>query len=326
MKKTLISLAVAGAFAAPVAGVNAADFSGFTDVQFNGGAGNPASASVKRQFGANGEVDVTHTAGDVTMRMDLNLDLGGGASGDLEQALVVWKGVPGVTVIGGVFNDPIGQDAEDIVDQRFTSHSAVYSVLDQQTALSGNNVAGLAAAGMVGPATVTLAVLNDLHGASEKNSMALNINLSPAAAPGLDLELGFASQKKYDVSTNPLSAGKVIDFNASYNIMNMAEIGFDYLKPSDIVSNVYDVWVKGTVSTGVDLGLRYSAVSWDSAGPLSALKNSKATSLYASYAMASTLDIAVEYKDMTADANATATAVSGIWDGQETWLNITGKF
>jgi len=326
MKKTLIGLAVASALAAPIASVNAADFSGFANVQFSGGTGNGAT-SVKNQFGANGELDITHAAGDVTVRADINLSLSTDAandSGSLEQALAVWKGLPGVTIIGGVFNDPIGQDAEDIIDQRFTSHSAVYNVLDQQTALSGNNVAGLAAAGMVGPATVTVAFLNDLHGFSERNSFALNINLSPSMIPGLDLELGYATQQSYSATNNPLSAGDIIDLNASYNIMSMADIGFDYLAPSDIVDSAYDIWVKAPVGMGVDVGLRYSAVSWS--GPLATVGDSNATSLYASYAVASNLDVALEYKDNSADVNATATTVSGIKDGQQAWLNITGTF
>lgn len=323
MKKSLISLAVAGALAAPIASVNAADFSGFVDLQFNGGAGNDPAASVKNKFEANGELDITHASGDVTVRADINLSTTTN-SGSLEQALAVWTGVPGVTIIGGAFNNPIGQDAEDIIDQRFTSHSAVYNVLDQQTDLSGNNVVGLAAAGMVGPATVTVAFLNDLHGFSERNSYALNINLSPSMIPGLDLELGYASQQSYNATTNPLSAGDVIDFNASYNIMSMADVGFDYLAPSDIVDGAYDIWVKAPVGMGVDVGLRYSAVSWSA--PLAALGDSNATSLYASYAVASNLDVALEYKNSSADVNATATAVSGIADGDETWLNITGTF
>ena len=326
MKKTLISLAVAGAFASPISSVNAADFSGFVDVQFNGGAGNGA-ASVKNQFGATGELDIMHTARDFTVRADVDLSLTTGAannSGSLEQALAVWKGLPGATIIGGVFNDPIGQDAEDIVDQRFTSHSAVYNVLDQQTSLSGNNVAGLAATGWVGPAMVTVAFINDLHGFSERNSYALNINLSPSMIPGLDLELGYATQQSYNATTNPLSAGDVIDFNASYNIMSMADVGFDYLAPSDILDGAYDVWVKAPIGMGVDVGLRYSAVSWSA--PLAALGDSTATSLYASYAVASNLDVALEYNDNSADVNSVATAVSGIADGQDSWLNITGTF
>ena len=313
MKKTLISLAVAGALAAPVASVNAADFSGFADVVFNGASNNSNS---KKLFGANGEGDVTHTAGDVTMRMDVNLALAADGttstnSGDLEQALVAYKGISGVTVIGGVFNSPIGQDAEDITDQRFSSHSAVYSVLDNQTALRGNNVAGLAVAGMVGPATVTAAVLNDLGQVAKKNSLALNVNLSPM--PGLDLELGYATQDG--------SAGNVVDINGSYDVMGMATVGLDYLVPENIVDGAYDIWVKAPVGMGVDLGLRYSTVTWASSGA----KDSTATSVYASYAVASNLDVAAEYKDMSV-GTGNISSVSGMWDGTGAWLNITAKF
>jgi len=362
MKKTLISFAVASALAVPATSAFAVDVSGFADVQLTvtddstKNTAGPTSSDNPRekQFSANGEVDFTHAAGDVTVRADVDLNLRGATlrngstadSASLEQALVVWKANQAVTVIGGVFNSPIGQDAEDIVDQRFTSHSAVYNVLDHQTALDGNNVAGIAVAGMLGPATVTAAVLNDLgsgHGVSTttaagKNSLALNINLSPSAVPGLDLELGFASQESYKagVTGNPSSAGNVIDFNVSYNVQNMVEVGLDYLKPSDIVDSAYDVWIKGSAGMGVDLGLRYSSVSWDSAVLGGAVSDNSSTAFIVSKAMGSNLDVALEYRSndgnvanggtITPSLVTTTNAVSGLPDGTQTWINIIGKF
>lgn len=350
MKKTLISLAVASALAIPATSAFAVDVSGFADIQLtvtddsqkNTGGPSGTDNPVEKQFSANGEVDFTHTAGDVTVRADVDLTLSGSTSGSLEQALVVWKGIPDLTVIGGVFNDPIGQDAEDIVDQRFISHSAVYNVLDHQTALNGNNVAGLAVAGMVGPATVTAAVLNDLgsgHGSSTtsatgKNSLALVVNLSPSAVPGLDLELGFASQQGYSATDNPASAGNVVDFNAAYAIPNTnVDVGLDYLKPSDVVDSAYDVWVKANV--GVDLGLRYSSVAWDSAVLGSAVSDNTTTAFFVSKDLGSNLDVALEYRSnsgnvaggaITSGLVTTTNAISGLPDGTQTWINITGKF
>jgi len=353
MKKTLISMAVASAMVVP-ASAFAVDVSGFADVQLTvtddsqdnmsgpSGTDNPAN----NQFAATGEVDFTHTAGDVTVRADVDLTLSGSTSGSLEQAMVVWNANQAVTVIGGVFNNPIGQDAEDIVDQRFTSHSATYNVLDHQTALNGNNVAGVALAGMVGPATITAAVLNDLGGGTNhstpnasnavgKNSLALNINLSPSAVPGLDLELGFASQEGYNATDNKGSAGNVIDFNAAYNVQNMFAVGLDYLKPSDLVDSAYDIWAKGAVGMGTDVGLRYSSVSWDSAVLGNAVSDNTSTTFFVSKAIGNNLDVALEYRSnsgnkaggaITGGMVTTTDAVSRLPDGTQTWINITGKF
>ncbi len=351
MNKKLIALAVASAIAAPVTSAYAVDVSGFVDanlVIIDEAADNTAGPTGtdnpnENQFSANGEVDFTHTAGAVTVRADVDLSTSTTASGSLEQAYAAWQINPMLTAIGGVFNNPVGQDAEDIVDQRFSSHSAVYSVLDHQTGeFVGNNVAGVALTGMMGPVTVTGAVLNDIgngHGSSSTaaaggNSLALNASVSPSQIPGLNVEFGFVSQEDYDAANNPLSAGNVFDINASYDWMNMVEVGFDYLNTSDVVDGAYDVWVKGNPGMGVELGLRYSSVGWDSA-VFATSDDNTATTIYAAYSPASNLEIAFEYTDGTgntaASAGSTTTAnmlnkISGIDDGAKSMINVTGTF
>ncbi len=360
MKKKMIALAVAGAFAVPATSAFAVDVSGFADVQLtvtSDPADNtaklltpPGENAAENQFSANAELDFTHTVGDVTVRADVDLTLAspagaGSDSGELEQAYAAWKITPMLTAIGGVFNNPIGQDEEDIVDQRFISHSATFAVLDHQTyQFHGNNVAGVALTGMVGPATVTGAVLNDIgngHGSTTtvsgvdvpdskavgKNSLALNVNVSPSQVPGLDVEFGLVTQESYNASTNPSSAGNVYDLNASYDWMGMVDVGFDYLVASDIVDAAYDVWVKGTPGMGIDLGLRYSAVSWDSAVMGNNADDHTATSVYAAYSPASNLELAFEWKDGDqGNKTVSSSDISGIEDGTQTWINITAKF
>ncbi len=346
MKKKMIALAVASAFAVPATSAFAVDVSGFADVQLTitDDPANPTTPGqqnpTENQFSANAEVDFSQTAGDVTVRAAVDLTLAspagaGSDSGELEQAYAAWQINPMLTAIGGVFNNPVGQDEEDIVDQRFTSHSAVFNVLDHQTyQFNGNNVAGIALTGMIGPATVTGAVLNDIgngHGSASsnavgKNSLALNVNIAPSQVPGLDVEFGLVTQEDYNASTNASSAGNVYDLNASYNWMQMVDVGFDYLIASDIVDAAYDVWVKGTPGMGIDLGLRYSAVSWDSAVNGTA-DDHTATSVYAAYSPATNLKLALEWKDGDqGNKGVSSSAISGINDGTQTWINITAKF
>ncbi len=352
MNKKLIALDVASAFAAPVTSAYAVDVSGYVDVDLvlvDEAADNTAGPTGtdnphENQFGAIGEVDFSHTAGAVTVRADVDLTLSGATSGKLEQAYAAWEINPMLTAMGGVFNNPVGQDAEDIIDQRFSSHSAVYNVLDHQTAqFDGNNVAGIALSGMIGPVTVTGAVLNDIgngHGSTAStaaggNSLALNASISPSQVPGLNVEFGIVTQEDFDATDNKESAGNVIDLNASYDWNNMVEVGFDYLSTSDVVDGAYDVWVKGHAGMGVELGLRYSAVSWDNAVFTDPdIDDNTATTIYAAYSPAANLEIAFEYTDgsgntgpavSAADIAATS-GISGITDGATSMINITGTF
>ena len=156
-KQNLVAMAFASALAVTSTAQAGDDVevSGFIDV-----IANTDGALV---FGADGEIDVSKKMGTVTVRVDadVNLAINGGAnadnalsssgqdSGRFEQAYFAWGATEGVTVLGGVFNNPIGQEAEDAPDMDFTSHSVTYNILDGQTVASGNNVAGIAVAGAV---------------------------------------------------------------------------------------------------------------------------------------------------------------------------------
>lgn len=137
MNKLLISVATAALMspAAVLAAVTAVD--GFNTITYD---------EDKKAFGASTELDFAHTTGAVTVGADIDFDLNVGKS-NLEQAFFAWQANEDVTVIGGVINNPIGADAEDITTRDFVAHSAIFNILDYQTALEGNTVAGVAAAG-----------------------------------------------------------------------------------------------------------------------------------------------------------------------------------
>lgn len=307
MKKTALSLAVLGAFAAnsAVAAPEAsANVSGFTDIIYT--AVDEASDntdgtknSTEGKFGADAEIDFAATVGAVTGRIDMDLNLtGGGDSGRIEQAFFAWGVSDNVTLIGGVFNNPIGQEAEDAPDKNFTSSGMVYDVLDGQTVRDGNNITGVAAAANFGMVTITGAALNDLQDTSEENSFALIANLTPIE--GLDLELGFVTQA--DNTDNANSAEDVIDFNAQYTMSGFL-VGVDYLSAGAIVDNAYDIW-GGYAFDDFAVKARFSTTAFED----SANNDDERTTLHGSWQANSNLLIALEWTNNDNGESGTAAA------------------
>lgn len=330
MNKKLIALAVAGILASPLAvqAENSATLSGFADIIYthtNESTDSTTAAptasgdnTTERKFTADGEIDFIGTMDNVTVRVDVDLTLSGNSSGRLEQALFAWNTGP-VTVIGGVFNNPIGYEAEDAPDMDFTTHSAIWNILDHQTALDGNNIAGVALAGSFGPVTVTGAVLNDLQQVDEENSFALVANIAPVK--GLAIELGYVTQENDDPTAG--GAGNVWDINATYSIAGFTA-GVDYLKPEEVVESAFNVFAGYDFGNGFGAKVRYEQVEWD----LGNTDDTTATTLYASYAVAKNLSVALEHKigDVDTANRPTTTAVAGINDGDLTTLEFIATF
>ncbi len=340
MKKNLITLAVAAALASPltIQAADSASVSGFANIDYNsygdGGAGSNA-------FGADAEVDVQATKGSVTVRADIDINLldtasvetdntspnygkGTGTGATLEQAFFAWQAMDALTVIGGVFNNPIGQEAVDYPNIEFNSHSIVYNILDHQTELNGNNIAGVAVAGGNEMFTGTLAVLNDIGGATDnkgstENSIAAVLNVNPME--GLALELGYVTQ---DDTT---AAGNVLDINAQYGIAGFT-VGLDYLMADKIVDNAYNVWGSYAINDKFAVKARYEAVSFEAAGTDTVNKYS----VYGSYAIADNLSTALEYSKgdrgntATGPLAGTVSAVTKVIDDSTINLKFIGTF
>jgi len=347
MKKKLLPLAIAAAMAPGFAA--AADVSGFGDINYvvtDDAANVPGAKNPNEgKFGTNAELDFTASPADgVTFRSDVDLSLtgngtigannGGGAnasgatggptdSGSLEQAFFAWGATEGVTVIGGVFNDPIGYEAEDVNDRTFMHHDVVYNILDQQTTLKGDNVAGLAVAGAVGPVTLTGAMLNDLQQTNGENSFALVANYSPIK--GLDLELGSVSQASSTKNAN--SAETVTDFNVAYSPEQVAGlmVGLDYLTAGKIVDSAYSFFVSYDIGHGLGVAARAENVSWNStAAAVVGTQDSKRTTFNVSYQVASNLKAVLE--NANGDSANPVPAVTGIMKDNSTTLNLVATF
>ncbi len=354
MNKKLIALAVAGLVSGYGAAANAVEVSGFAVVDYVLTADQneavtpcaPAGASAcenskEGKFQVEAEIDVTATPTDgVTVRIDTDLALGtDAASGDsatVEQAYFAIELAP-VTVIAGVFNNPIGQEAEDAADWNFGTSSMIRSSLDHQTDLNGNNVAGAAVVGAAGPVTVTAGLLNHLGDANGENSMALLVNASPIS--GLDLELGIVTQES---NTNgvagPDNVGDVMNFNVQYDVAPLAGlmVGLDYATYDEVIDTSYNLWTTYAIAgTKFSVGLRLEEMSW--VGTTATL-DSERVSFNVAYKAASNLKVSLEFADAEGIncpvnttcsgtmANGLASAVTGATEGALTKLKLTATF
>ncbi len=277
MKKNVIALAVAAAMAPGFAAAADSKVSGFADITYINadadrdyfGDGKPATDPTgdgkdnleTSAFIANAEVDFASKLSDiVSVRTDVDFNIGGNdgeASAIIEQAYFAAGVAEGVTVIGGVFNNPIGWQAVDVVDRYQSANLLTYDVLDGQTALYGNNIAGVAVAGDLGPVTVTGAVLNDIGGLTDKNSVALVVNASPVA--GFDIELGYVTQED--------GAGNVTDFNVTYKNAGLT-IGAEYMTAEEVLDTGLSFTVNYMFTPAVGATIAYSSVEGkDATGP-----------------------------------------------------------
>jgi hypothetical protein len=300
MKKSMIALAVAAATAAPVMTQAAApEVSGFVDIIFTAVDDTSdvlnSTNSEESKFTADGEIDFKgNLADDVSVQVDLDVDLGGGGSGDIEQAFFGWSLNKDVTVLGGVFNNPIGWEAEDAPNMYQTTHSMNYNILDGQTALRGNNIAGVAVAGTVEKFTLTAALLNDLQQVDEENSIALVAGFAPTEE--LNLEAGIVTQD----NDNPAAggAGTVIDLNATFSKDDITAAG-ELLVASEIIEYSAMAMLNMAIpETDMSATVRGELVSYDAD-----IDDTLALTLAGLYTVNDALGIVAELKYIDGEAN-----------------------
>ena len=285
MFKKIIPITVLAALPA-AAFAGSANVSGFADITYT----NDDDTSV---FLANAEVDVSNKLSDqVSVRIDTDLSLAGNGGGNaglsgpadsavIEQAYFAYTPIKEVTVLGGVFNNPIGWDKEDAPDMYQISKGQIWNILDGQTALYGNNIAGVAVAGGVGPATITVAALNEIgHNDLEKNSYAAVVNVT--AVKGLDVELGYVTQEA--------GAENVLDINATYSIMG-ATVGLEYLMADKIIDSAMGITLNYQINKMFGATVMYDTVSYEATGA----DDTASYAVAVSANLASNLVVAAEY-------------------------------
>jgi hypothetical protein len=320
MNKKLIAIAVAGALVAPLA-AQAAEVSGFADILYT--ATNDGNTNDESLFAANGEVDVMAKSGDVSVRLDANVTDTGTA---LEQAFFSAPMGP-VTIIGGKFNTPLTADGYDRPQMAFTTHSAVYTVAKN---VATEDMYGLAFAGMAGPANVTLAFVNDPGSNGTDNTNSVAFVVSGSIMDGLNAELGYFGQSddtaKYTSGTlgSNVGAGNITDINLQYT-MDAFNVGLDYATAANVVDSVYSIDAGYDMGNGLTIGLRYDAVSFDSAA---GYDDPTATTVSLGYAMNDNLSVVLENTSgSTNDANGSLPVqVTGIADGSLTTLEFLATY
>ena len=351
MKKKLLALAVAASVAPMGAyAVDSATVSGFADIwytvsddELGGVCSEGEAACAEGKFDVAGEIDFSLTKGAVTARLDIDVNPGASESGTIEQAMFSWAAAENVTIIAGAFNNPIGWELEDAPDMYQFSHGQIWDILDGQTALAGNNIAGIAAAVGFGMGSVTLGFLNDLQQTDDENSIAAIINLTPME--GLDLELGYVTQSGQDDSANGGSYGKlhqvgsaedVVDFNVTYKTGGITA-AFEYLTADQIIDSAFALYGNYDFGNGFGVTLRYDVVEYGGDAFLAAnegdvaattnLDNAEDTetlTLAVSYAISDNLGAVLEWRSQD-DANEDD-GLAVIGDGDVVTLEFVAQF
>jgi hypothetical protein len=301
----------------------ATDFSidGFIDTTYVLSDGiSDGPSPYENKFDVNSELDLKAPINDqMSARLDYDFNLVGNSgfgdsdSGKIEQGYFAWQAPQSIVLKAGVFNNPIGWEAEDAPDLYQISHGQIYRILDEQTALYGNNVAGAAVTGIVGPINVTGAILNDLGNAPEKQSFAGLVNYVPKEGParGLDLELGFVTQDT--------QAETIVDMNGTFQ-RAMLTVGGELLFGSKQVD--LGVGVTGNIQLNDQLSatLRLDSVSYEGG-----LKDTRSVTFAVGYLIDKNLTANAELR-LNDDGNDTATSPGIIGDGDLIQFELIALF
>lgn len=350
--RTVVSVAVMAALASGAAqAVNdKLEISGFGDITYMVTDDTTEKVADKSptegKFGATAEVDFVGKLTDkITVRVDADLDLAvnGGASavssdsGRIEQALFAFAATDKITVLGGVLNNPIGWEKEDAPDMYQTTHGQIWAIMDGQTVLYGNNLAGVAGAINLGKATVTLGMFNDLYHVNEENSFAVALNATPIE--NLDIEAGYVTQASrqdsgvgggsgtYGFGANSTIVGSAEnwwDINATYRWKDLI-VAAEYLSADKVVDAAYALYGNYSFGNGFGVTARYDEVGYQD--PYDAVKDTTTMTLAGSYMIAKNLSALLEWRTHD-DANDTDGVNGGgiIGDGDVVQVEFVATF
>ena len=290
-------------------------WNGFLDLTFMAADDTVSGTSdTESKFAIQGELDLNAALGDkVTARIDL--DLGSATitdpgmtiidcnatltgvtcdvlapekedSGRFEQAFVAWESPQGIQLKGGLFNNPLSWEAEDAPDLYQISHGQLYSIWDSTTALSGNNLLGVAVSGKTGSVTLTGAILNDLLETPEKNSFLGMVSIKPNAQ--MDLKVGFITQDAL--------LETILDVNMTYT-QGLVMVGGEIMLPSEFINMGLGVTGTYKFSEQATGTLRFDNVSYDG----NAGDDSRSITVAASYMLEKNLMVNAELRSNSSD-------------------------
>lgn len=213
------------------------------------------SGSGQKRFSSEGETELAFDyKKKVTFNLDFNLTTSTDSrdSGEIEQAYFDMPLLQNLSLTGGVINNPLGWEREDAPDRDQISQGQIWSLLDGQTSLSGNNVEGVAFRGELGHSAFFAGLLNDLGDIANKRSMEVVFTSHPVDK--LDLTAGFVTQSKLDA--NPRSAESLLDLNAQWH-GDQYSVALEYLAGDKLIKAAYGLygryrWSSFLVSARVD--------------------------------------------------------------------------
>jgi len=223
--------------------------SGFGDIQLplsdeardnNNGTvdanGNPVSCTdgdgqnancTELQFSVDAEVDFERTQGAVTVRLDLDIPNKAGRTftDHIEQIRFDWApdGAPlGMTLTGGVFNTPIGNEGQDATDLNTITNGRLFSLLPV-------NHAGLQLAGSAGDISGNLLFVNDWNGGATtlKEENSVGATLSYKAMPVVGVTVGYITSAGDATNTSP-GDGDVLDIIIGGDVMPSSALDLNY--------------------------------------------------------------------------------------------------
>lgn len=261
----VVTMSMSGLGMSGLANAATAEMSGFADITYvlSDGISDSPSAS-EGKFDVAAELDVkTSMNKNMSAQIDLDFNLtdnsgfGSSDSGRIEQGFFSWKSPSDITVMGGVFNNPLGWEAEDAPGLYQISHGQIYNLWDSTTDLYGNNLAGVAVSAAVGPINVTGALVNDLGNVAEEQSLMAIANYSPENIRGLELEVGFVSQD--------LGMETIIDINGTFQ-KAMLTFGGELMLPSELVDFALGVTGSYKINDQISVTGRFDDVSYDAPG------------------------------------------------------------
>jgi len=287
------------------------EMSGFADIVYvvsDGVNDSVAGASNESRFDVSAELDLKskiNNAMSVRIDVDLNTNSTNISSGDsarIEQTFFAWESSNGIKVMGGVFNNPLGWEAEDAPDLYQISHGQIYTIWDNQTDFSGNNVAGVAVTADVGPIQITGALLNDLGNVAEEQSILGMVNFAPENVPGLAVEAGFVTQD--------LGAETIIDVNATFE-MSLLTVGAEIMLPSELIDFAISSTASYKVTDQIALTGRFSQVSYDIPGAGALNGDALSITFAASYMLDKNLVVNAELRINDSDFTDTNSGLFG---------------
>ena len=333
-----------------------------TDETNDPAAGSTDEHPTEKKFLADAEVDFRGKISDkVTAILDLDIDIavnggtnannafgGDSDSARAEQLAFISNNLP-VTIIGGLFNNPIGWEAEDSPDMHTFSHGQIYNILDGQTITDGNNIVGAALQKTFGPATITLAYLDELRLASNESSLAgiLNLNI----VKGVDLEVGYVTaadqadsgfknvsgaleNSGVNAGTVYLGAEAVLDVNLTITAVPNLLVGIEYLKGDEVIDASYGVTASYSILDNLSVAARYDNVSYadlnlvggGTTAGLFELDDTSSTTVAVTYGLDESLDVILEYRNTDDPDNVAGLTGIADGDGVQTTLEFIAKF